>query len=92
VNYLEEMAKREALKEAEVATAEQWILKATELDPAYAFPLGNLAKLYGVLAAHRLLWGQDPSAAPSRPLTMPSGRWPKIRSSRGRSTTWRPAT
>ncbi|MBL9040405.1 MAG: hypothetical protein JNM83_02325 [Myxococcales bacterium] len=63
VNYLEEMAKREALKEAEVATAEQWILKATELDPAYAFPLGNLAKLYGVLAAHRLLWGQDPSAA-----------------------------
>jgi tetratricopeptide (TPR) repeat protein len=66
VNYLEETAKREELKEAEVATAEQWILKATELDPAYAFPLSNLARLYWVFATNQLGHGQNLQSSAAR--------------------------
>jgi len=66
VNLLEEKAKTEALTESSVQAAEQWILKATELDPEYAYPLGNLAKLYGVLSTFHLVRGQDPKPSALR--------------------------
>ena len=66
LNFLEEKAKSEALTEAEVRAAEQWILKATELDPSYSYPLSNLSRLYLVLAYYQLGRGQSPQASVER--------------------------
>lgn len=41
--------------------AEQWILKATELDPSYSYPLSNLSRLYLVLASTNWDAGGGPS-------------------------------
>ncbi len=59
VNSLAERAKHEELSLTDVRAAELSIIKATDLDPDFVYPLGNLARLYAVLSSYQLNRGQN---------------------------------